>query len=226
MLSRESEENRPVSRVQEQGARSRERILDAAETLMADRGYAGTSISAICKESGLPASSVYWHFENKAGLLHAVIERGTGRMLAEIEASYDVPGTPRERLHRLLSGAAAAFEAQPREFRRLELLLTLERGSADSAWRETIDHFHTKLRGLIEEALFEIYRPIDEKRARTVAREGARLAELMGSGAIYQGVRAPEEFKPSAMIEYCELALMAVAERRLGSPQAKGSGAP
>lgn len=191
---------------------------------MAERGYAGTSISAICKESGLPASSVYWHFENKDGLLLAVIERGTARMLEEIEAAYRVPGTPRERLHKLIAGAAAVFEAQPREFQRLELILTLERGNTDSTWRDTIDHFHTKLRALIEDALFEIYRPIDEKRAREVAAEGARLAELMGSGATYQSVREPEEFKPSALIEYFELALMALAERRLGDAQAKGKG--
>lgn len=58
---------------------SREDILDAAERLMIERGYDGTSIAEICRESGLPVGSVYWHFKNKAGVLAAVMERGAQR---------------------------------------------------------------------------------------------------------------------------------------------------
>ncbi len=215
MLERNTEENRSTSRVQEQGARSRERILDAAETLMADHGYAGTSISAICRESGLPASSVYWHFENKEGLLKAVMERGTARMLDEISAAYDAPGTPRERLNRMLNRAADVFEAQPREFQRLELIITLERSQSDDAWRATIDEFHARLQSLIESALFELYRPMDETVARRVATEGARLAQMLGTGATFEAIRNPDEFDPAAMIEHLEMALLALGERRL-----------
>ncbi|GAA1213934.1 TetR/AcrR family transcriptional regulator [Pseudonocardia alaniniphila] len=58
---------------------SRDLILDAAEKLMGENGYAGTPISAICKESGLPVGSVYHHFGNKAGILAEVLDRGTRR---------------------------------------------------------------------------------------------------------------------------------------------------
>ncbi|MEO3788418.1 TetR/AcrR family transcriptional regulator [Actinocorallia sp. B10E7] len=64
---------------------SREVILEAAERLMAERGYAATSISKICAESGLPVGSVYHHFGNKAGILEAVLERGTRRFYAQLE---------------------------------------------------------------------------------------------------------------------------------------------
>lgn len=47
-----------------------------ASRLMATRGYDGTSISALAKSSGLPASSIYWHFGSKEGVLKAVMERG------------------------------------------------------------------------------------------------------------------------------------------------------
>lgn len=191
---------------------------------MADRGYAGTSISAICKESGLPASSVYWHFENKEGLLLAVMVRGTSRMLEEIGAAYEVSGTPEERLHALLRGAAAVFEAQPREFRRLELILILERGQSSDPWRDTIDQFHERLKGLIENAIYEVYRPKNEALARDIAQEGARLAQTLGSGATYESVRQPDEFNPTEMIEHLELAIAALGERRLRA-RAKGNGA-
>jgi DNA-binding transcriptional regulator YbjK len=50
------------------GQRSQE-ILDAAAKVMATRGYAGTSMSALVQESGIPKSAIYHHFESKAGLL-------------------------------------------------------------------------------------------------------------------------------------------------------------
>lgn len=64
------------------GGSSRERILDAAERLVAERGYTAASISLICKESRLPASSIYWHFGSKEELLAAVAERGSARWVA------------------------------------------------------------------------------------------------------------------------------------------------
>ena len=61
---------------------SRERILDAAERLVGERGYTAASISMITRASGLPGSSIYWHFGSKEDLLAAVVERGARRWLA------------------------------------------------------------------------------------------------------------------------------------------------
>jgi len=187
---------------------------------MAEHGYAGTSISAICKESGLPASSVYWHFENKEGLLHAVMERGTARMFDEISAAYEGPGSPRERLHRMLRRAATVFERQPREFQRLEMIITLERGNSDDPWREASNRFQARIQGLLEDALYEAFRSRNQEVARQVASEGARLAQILGNGATYEAIRNPDGFDPVAMIEHLEIALVALGEQRLA--QRKG----
>ena len=56
------------------GEASRRRILDAAAEIAGERGYAGTSISDVSKRSGLPKSSIYWHFADKDALFAAVIE--------------------------------------------------------------------------------------------------------------------------------------------------------
>ena len=47
------------------GEASRRRILDAATEIAAERGYEGTGIAAVSAKSGLPASSIYWHFTDK-----------------------------------------------------------------------------------------------------------------------------------------------------------------
>ena len=68
-----------TSRRHKQGAESRERILDAALEIAAERGYDGTTIALVCEATGLPASSVYWHFTNKDALLAEVLEHSYTR---------------------------------------------------------------------------------------------------------------------------------------------------
>ena len=56
-----------------QGVQSRRRILEATFDLAQELGYQGTSISKVVARSGLPASSVYWHFADKDALFAAMI---------------------------------------------------------------------------------------------------------------------------------------------------------
>ena len=57
------------------GARTRERILDAAEQLFATRGYAETTLREIAAQVGIQNPSIYKHFATKAEIYEAVVER-------------------------------------------------------------------------------------------------------------------------------------------------------
>ena len=114
---------RARTRKQAQGDNSRELILDTTERLMGTRGYAATSISDICKACGLPASSIYWHFGSKDGVLAAVMERGAARFFAAIPQRDDA----------VTAGVAHQFVETARllsqhpDFLRLFYLLSFER---------------------------------------------------------------------------------------------------
>ena len=56
-------------------AATRERILDAAEKLFAQRGYYGVSIRDVTGEAEVDVALVAYHFGNKHGLLEAVFLR-------------------------------------------------------------------------------------------------------------------------------------------------------
>jgi AcrR family transcriptional regulator len=45
-----------------QGAASRERLLDAAIELIAERGYSASSVEALCRRAGVAKTALYWHF--------------------------------------------------------------------------------------------------------------------------------------------------------------------
>lgn len=106
------------------GEQSRERILDAATEIAAERGYEGTSIALVSKKCGLPASSIYWHFKDKDDLIAAVIERSFGTWLAAWQVPAD--GTAEERATAFGANVAKALVESP-DFIRLGLMLALER---------------------------------------------------------------------------------------------------
>lgn len=106
------------------GELSRNRILDAATEIAAERGYEGTSIGAVSAKCGLPASSIYWHFKDKDDLIAAVIERSFAHWLKVWQLPGDVDAY--DRLMEIATGTAKAVMDSP-DFLRLGLMLALER---------------------------------------------------------------------------------------------------
>jgi AcrR family transcriptional regulator len=68
--------------VPRRGEATAERILDVAEELFAERGYAGTALRDVAERAGLRTPSLYNHFASKESLYAAVLARGLGPVLA------------------------------------------------------------------------------------------------------------------------------------------------
>lgn len=64
----------PATRVQD----TKERILDAAERLFAENGFATTSLRQITTEAQVNLAAVNYHFQNKETLIRAVLSRRIG----------------------------------------------------------------------------------------------------------------------------------------------------
>jgi AcrR family transcriptional regulator len=73
---------------------TRDRILDTAEALFAERGFAGTAVRDIAAAVDLTAASLYNHFAGKEALYAAVLERGLRPLIDVLE---DLEGHERER---------------------------------------------------------------------------------------------------------------------------------
>jgi AcrR family transcriptional regulator len=92
------------------GVRSRELVLDAAERLMSEHGYEAATVAALKEAAGIPMSSIYHYFGSKDGVLQAVMERGSDRLLADLAVRTTRPRRPVERLRVLVQTFAEAFE--------------------------------------------------------------------------------------------------------------------
>lgn len=133
-----------------QGAETRERILDAAQHLIADRGYAGASVGAICKQAGVVRTSLYWHFGSKAGLLAAVANRVNEAWDRRIRAGALAATDPLERLEALLDGLREMVMSEP-AFAQLLFGVALEGKSIPPEVAETMLRKREALQRMIVE---------------------------------------------------------------------------
>jgi AcrR family transcriptional regulator len=106
------------------GTRSRELVLDAAERLMAEKGYGAATVAALIEEAGVPASSVYHYFDSKEGVLLAVMERGAERFFEALPDFDRRLGTQTEHLQALVEAVAATLERNPNFLRILVVMAT------------------------------------------------------------------------------------------------------
>jgi len=91
----------------------RQAILDAAESLFLEQGFDAVSLSAIVKRSGGSLATVYELFENKLGLLRAVVERGSEEGFEGLDAAAFGDGPAADAL-RLIAHRIHAFYTTPR----------------------------------------------------------------------------------------------------------------
>src|SRR6478672_7046395 len=100
------------------GARARAGILAAAEKLLAESGFHGTSMRDIAEAAGLPLASVVYHFAKKEEI-HAAVLGDIGQDLLARLAIGDTGSWP-DRLDALVRGLATWTEESPG---RVKLLL-------------------------------------------------------------------------------------------------------
>jgi AcrR family transcriptional regulator len=89
---------------------TKDRILDAAIGLFAEKGYAGTSVREIARAVGLSEGALYKHFEGKEALLAAILEHFDAKIFEAMPSSD--PGASVFRV--LLGGLPDFFAANPR----------------------------------------------------------------------------------------------------------------
>ncbi|RDH76593.1 TetR/AcrR family transcriptional regulator [Mycolicibacterium moriokaense] len=89
--------------------RSRNRLLDAATTLLNTGGVEAVTIDAVTKASKVARTTLYRHFKSSSHLLAATFER----LLPQVTAPAPTTGTLREQLIELLARQAALFDEAP-----------------------------------------------------------------------------------------------------------------
>jgi AcrR family transcriptional regulator len=169
------------------GELSRERILDAATEIAAERGYEGTSIGAVSAKCGLPASSIYWHFKDKDDLIAAVIERSFATWLTAWQ--FPDEGDAPERMKGMAVQIAKALLDSP-DFIRLGLMLALERRPEEPRARTMFLHARAEAYGQMLDVIRELTPELDDAQIHQLATyamagaDGLFIAKEIGGDSV------------------------------------------
>jgi AcrR family transcriptional regulator len=97
----------------EEKGRRRADILRAAKRVFAKKGYHATTIADIAKAARLSYGSVYWYFDSKDTLFHAVMDNEEQALRAHVWPHVREAGTedPREVMRQAVQATFVYFEA-------------------------------------------------------------------------------------------------------------------
>jgi AcrR family transcriptional regulator len=196
---------------EEPAGESRQRILDAATRLMAERGYSGTSISMITRLSGLPASSTYWHFGSKEQLLGAVIENAATTWLRSLPRYEDLRGRPRERFRKLMLDSAGRPGGHELDFLRLLFMISLEQAEGRGEVMATVRRVRQQVKKAFLRAFADTYGEPKDARARARVEELADFT-LAASDGIYLAGQIETDVNKQRLLELLVTAFFCLAE--------------
>jgi AcrR family transcriptional regulator len=78
----------------EDKSQRRDEIMAAAKEVFARKGFHATTIADIAKQAGLAYGSIYWYFDSKDELFHALMAVEEGALRAHVGAALAAPGAP------------------------------------------------------------------------------------------------------------------------------------
>lgn len=133
---------------------TKDRILDAAEKLIADRGYAETSLRQLTGAAGVNLAAVHYHFGSKQALFVAVMERRVNPVNRERLARLDAIESNWEACQPSVEDLVACL---------FEPALVLHLRSAESAtFLRLIGRVHQHM-GELQEPLLELFGEVNRR---------------------------------------------------------------
>jgi AcrR family transcriptional regulator len=102
--TQEHESETPLlNRRQAAKVRTRQKVLEAARTLFAERGYEPATIRDIAKGAGMSTGAVFANFQDKAELFEAVLSEDMEKLAGTLKAAAAAETTLRARLMAVLT---------------------------------------------------------------------------------------------------------------------------
>jgi AcrR family transcriptional regulator len=179
------------------GAR-REHLLDAAEALVAERGFHAVSIEAVAREAGITRPIVYGHFTDLPGLLEALVEREGARALAQLAALLPTDlaaGDPSDQLLAGLRGYLEAVQADPATWR----LVLMPPEGAPEILRERIESGRAAVVAQLAQALRPGLGPGRESPDPELT---ARMLSAFSDEAARLVLTEPEDYPPERVLAH------------------------
>jgi TetR/AcrR family transcriptional regulator, acrAB operon repressor len=153
-----------AKRTRDEALATRNRILDAAETVFCDRGVSRTSLADIAAAAGTTRGAIYWHFRDKADLFCAMVARVTLPMEEQVCVTWS-PGT-----------------GDPLDLVRTRMAAVLERTAADPKCRRVFHIIYHKCEYVDD--MRDVWKRLGEMRSGCMAHVEQGLREAVTKGLL------------------------------------------
>jgi AcrR family transcriptional regulator len=180
---------------QQRKAQTRDRLLDAAATIFAERGLAAASLDEVAAQAGYTKGAVYSNFASKTDLVIALLERriaSQSELLTSRFAGKDVETVSLE-----LESSAKVPEAD-----RAFLVLAVEfwlHAMRDEHARSLVAQEYEHARTVVARQLDAAGYASSAAAARLSSREMAIVVEALGTGLALQAALDPEHVRADLM---------------------------
>jgi len=100
----------PMRRATKKHIARREKVIDAAAQVFADKGFHGASTADIAEKIGIQQGSLYYYFDSKETALQEVCELGMSIYLQAIREAADIDGPVDNKMAGLVSNHLTALD--------------------------------------------------------------------------------------------------------------------
>ncbi len=200
-----------------QGEASRRKILDAVTQIAAERGYEGTTVALVSERSGLPVSSIYWHFGNKDDLIAAVIQRSHEEWMADLSEGPPITGgeSRRDLIATILRHEVGSLLEHP-EFLRFGLMLALEERAQEPKARQLfLEVRRSSLERIV--AGFRLVLDSEGSSDDAFAEQVARFTLASVDGLFVANQATPDDLELGAHLDLLAVAIDLLIEERVRS---------
>jgi len=181
------------------GHQTRERVLQTAADLVLRGSVSGMSISELVRLARVPASSIYWHFASKEGLVAAVAAAAVERWLALLPEPDSLPPTGEARVVAAIRGITDALASDGRTVT-LVMKVGVELGEGRHAGLEVVRQARADVIRYGVRVFAPAFGGLSDREARNAAERMSALLMATADGIAVnatingQGAATPEEY--------------------------------
>ena len=173
---------------EEKKAQTRERLIEAAARVFAEKGFATTSLDEVAEAAGLTKGAVYSNFENKEDLIQAVLQASQDRMSGIGDIAIESPTMEEQQ-----AVAARLFServAQERDAFVLFLDFAVYALRNPAVYEDFLAHHRADLRQVAQ--MIEEHTPAEGPRFKTDVDRAALIFQVVVHGIALEKLIDPE----------------------------------
>lgn len=130
----------------EKACATRKQLLEAALTVIGEKGYSAATVDEIVEAAGVSKGVAYYHFKSKAAMAKSILEEGLGELIEGFERLAEESATAPE----ALTGMVELFATRIFENKAFGRFFVSELWREGRAWSESMRGYEGRLLDVLE----------------------------------------------------------------------------